>query len=74
MEFNYNNKNQTIMGIHVKETEAYRDIKDAILFNVYEGWQPTLQDVKRAINDYFHPSEFSKKSFEKVYGNTKNWK
>lgn len=49
MQFNFDNQRQTIMGVAVSDRQLYRCVRDAMLFNVYEGWQPTVADVQQAI-------------------------
>ena len=68
MDFNFDNDKQTIMGIYIKDYRAYISTRDAMLFNVYEGWKPTQEDVKRTIHNLYHPTEQQKRDFKKIFG------
>lgn len=68
MDFNFDNDKQTIMGIHIKDYRAYTSTRDAMLFNVYEGWKPTQEDVKRLIKHYNHPSKEEQEDFKRIFG------
>ena len=68
MIFNFNNEHQSIMGIHIDDKKMYETVRDSMLFNVYEGWKPTKQDVYDSIEQYKHPSESSRRRFKEVFG------
>lgn len=68
MSFTYDNQKQTINGIHFHNADDYRTIRDSILFNVFEGWQPTNEDVNRSIYDYYYPSQYSIDNLKAAYG------
>lgn len=44
---------QTIAGLALNQPD-YRIIKDSILFNMYEGWQPTKAELVKAVENYQH--------------------
>ena len=56
------------MGIHIDDKKMYKTIRDSMLFNVYEGWKPTKQDVYDSIEQYKHPSENSQRRFKEIFG------
>ena len=60
------------MGIHIDDKKMYETIRDSMLFNVYEGWEPTKQDVYDSIEQYKHPSESSQRRFKEIFG-TEMW-
>ena len=49
MQFSFDNQQQSIMGVVITDRQCYRCVRDAMLFNVYEGWRPTVTDVQRAV-------------------------
>lgn len=51
MEFTYNDQKQTIMGIHITDYKQYLAIRDAVQITVYEGWKPTINQIKLIIKN-----------------------
>lgn len=51
MQFSFDNQQQTIMGVAIADRQCYCCVRDAMLFNVYEGWRPTVSDVQRAVQE-----------------------
>ena len=43
---------RTIGGYPIAHLQDYRDQKDAILFNLYEGWQPTAAELAQVVEVY----------------------
>lgn len=64
MQFNFDNQKQTIMGVVVADQHLYRCVRDAMLFNVYEGWRPTVADVQQAIAEAEDPTSRGNQKFE----------
>lgn len=48
-EFTYNDQKQTIMGIYIANYKQYLAIRDAVQITVYEGWKPTIDQIKLII-------------------------
>lgn len=67
MTFNFDDHQQTIMGVKIKDPQKYRVIAHTMLFNVYEGWQPDVGDVKRAIKEYDQPAATTIEHLNEVY-------
>lgn len=67
-EFTFNDMEQTIMGVHIKECCEYHAVKNATLFNVYEGWKPTKNDIEKLIE--YSPSNDKKMlhDYQRIYG------
>lgn len=42
MEFD--DQKQTIMGKNIADLGTYQAVRDALLFNYFEGWQPNSDD------------------------------
>lgn len=68
LNFTFDNEKQTIMNIKIKDQHIYRAVRDAMLFNVYEGWKPTTQDVYDTINTCYHPTDIQKQRFLQIFG------
>lgn len=69
MEFNFDDQKQNIMDIHIPDQHCYYIVRDAIHYNVMEGWQPTTNDVTDLINEYYHPDKQRDKQFKKIFDN-----
>ncbi|MGM9907988.1 hypothetical protein [Limosilactobacillus sp.] len=67
MQFNFDNQNQTIMGVAVADRRLYQCVRDAMLFNVYEGWRPTVADVQQAIAEAGDPASRGNQKFEEEF-------
>lgn len=67
MEFNFNDSKQSIMDIKIKDPKAYRIVRDAMLFNVYEGWKPSQEDVYDSINNYYKLTPTQKERFQILF-------
>lgn len=67
MQFNFDNQKQTIMGVAVADRRLYQCVRDAMLFNVYEGWQPTVADVQAAIAQATDPQSRSNRKFKEEF-------
>lgn len=67
MQFNFDNQQQTIMGVTVSDRQLYRCVRDAMLFNVYEGWQPTVADVQEAIANAKNPDSRGNQKFAEEF-------
>lgn len=50
-KFTYNDQKQTIMGIHIANYKQYLAVRDAVQVTVYEGWQPTIDQIKLIIKN-----------------------
>lgn len=68
MEFDFNDYTQTIMNIHIKNPDCYYNVRDAMHYNVMEGWQPTQQDVLDLINEWKHPDPQAMKLRDEMFG------
>lgn len=53
MEFSFDNQKQTIMNIKIDSFDVFSSIRDAMLFNIFEGWKPTQEDVKWLIQNSY---------------------
>lgn len=67
MQFSFDNQQQTIMGIAITDRQCYRCVRDAMLFNVYEGWQPTIADVQRAIREAQDSDSHGNRKFKEEF-------
>lgn len=67
MQFNFDNQRQTIMGVTVSDHQLYRCVRDAMLFNVYEGWHPTVADVQEAIANAKNPNSHGNHKFAEEF-------
>ncbi len=67
MQFNFDNQQQTIMGVTISDHQLYRCVRDAMLFNVYEGWQPTVADVQEAITKAKDPNSRGNQKVEEEF-------
>ena len=66
MEFSFDNQKQTIMNIKIDNFDVFSSIRDAMLFNVFEGWKPTQKDVNWLIQNS-HTDCFDKARFIKIF-------
>lgn len=66
MEFSFDNQKQTIMNIKIDNFDVFSSICDAMLFNVFEGWKPTQEDVNWLIQNS-HTDRFDKARFDKIF-------
>lgn len=48
----FDDRQQVIGHTKIGSLEGYRVVKDAVLFNVYEGWQPSEKDLDNLIDVY----------------------
>lgn len=64
----FNDMKQTIMGVHIEEYREYQAVKDATLFNIYEGWKPTKKDIEKLIA--YEPSKDKQMlhDYKQIYG------
>lgn len=46
----FDDRQQTICGEHFATQEAYRIARDSVLFNLYEGWQPSEAEIRDTLN------------------------
>lgn len=46
-ELELDDEQLTIQGVQFDDEYTYANVLNAVLSNVYEGWQPTMQDVQR---------------------------
>ena len=67
MQFNFDNQQQTIMGVTVSDRQLYCCVRDAMVFNVYEGWQPTVADVQEAIAKAKDPNSRGNRKVEEEF-------
>jgi len=52
MYLDHDNEARTIMGIQFQNDEEYQSSLNAIINNMYDGWQPTLDDIQMAHDFY----------------------
>lgn len=67
VQFSFDNQQQTIMGVAIADRQCYRCVRDAMLFNVYEGWQPTVADVQQALQAAQDPDSRGNRKFREVF-------
>lgn len=67
MEFNFDDQAQTIMGVHIPDKECYFTVRDGMHYTVMEGWQPTVQDVKESIHEYYHPDQKTLDDYKEIF-------
>lgn len=63
----YNDDDHTINGIKVPR-EHYYGVRDAILFNVMEGWQPTDDEIRSVIANSINPNPIVEKEIQDAWG------
>lgn len=66
MNFTYDNNQQTIMGIHVDNYDNYTSIRDAVLFNYFEGFRPQQSDIIELVESA-KENKFDRKRFEEIF-------
>lgn len=67
MQFSFDNQQQSIMGVVITDRQCYRCVRDAMLFNVYEGWRPTVTDVQRAVQEAQAPDSPGNRKFMEAF-------
>lgn len=67
MQFSFDNQQQSIMGVVITDRQCYRCVRDAMLFNVYEGWRPTIADVQRAVQETQTPDSPGNRKFREAF-------
>lgn len=69
MEFNFDDRAQTIMDVHIPDKRCYFVVRDAMHYTVMAGWKPTVQDVKDGIQEYYHPDPKREDEYKEIFGN-----
>ena len=64
----FNDQDQTIMGKKIPGKACYQACQDALLFNVFEGWQPTARDCHILADSFYQPQGPTMAYLKQVYG------
>lgn len=46
----FDDRQQSLCGHHFASRHQYRIARDSVLFNLYEGWQPSNTEIKQVLN------------------------
>ncbi|MEE6639164.1 hypothetical protein PS376_06375 [Limosilactobacillus pontis] len=67
MQLSFDNQQQTIMGGAIADRQCYRCVRDAMLFNVYEDWRPTVSDVQWAAQEAQDAASRANRKFKEEF-------
>lgn len=61
------NKEQTIQGIKISNSDKFQTVRFAVEANYFEGWKPSKEDIKFLCDYYDNPSPEDQADFNTIW-------